>query len=147
MLSREDSRRLAQMERQLWHEDPEFCIRMEAGQPDPAPRKRPPLSLILTAVVIWIAALILGVVGWWAASVAAALCATAVVAVLSYRLACLRQAAAPREATMPPAASPEQELRTPQESDASNDLQPPKALRPKPEDGHPEQSGGGTTLP
>ena len=137
MLSREDSRRLAQMERQLWHEDPEFCIRMEAGQPDPAPRKRPPLSLILTAAVIWIAALILGVVGWWAASIAAALCATAVVAVLAYRLARLRRAAAPHEATMPPAP------RTPPE----NDLPSPETLRPKPEDGRPEQSGGGTTHP
>lgn len=140
MLSREDSRRLAQMERQLWHEDPEFCIRMEAGQPDAAPPKRPPLSLILTAAVIWITALILGVVGWWAASIAAALCATAVVSVLAYRLARLRRDALPREATMP-AASSEHEFRTPQE----NDLQPPEALRPKPEDGHPEQSGGGTT--
>jgi DUF3040 family protein len=143
MLSREDSRRLAQMERQLWHEDPEFCIRMEAGQPDPAPRKRPPLSLILTAAVIWITALILGVVGWWIASAAAALCATAVVAVLAYRLARLRRAAAPHDVPMPPAPSPDHELRTPQD----NDLQPPKTLRPKPEDGHPEQSGGGTTHP
>jgi hypothetical protein len=42
---------------------------------------------------------------------------------------------------MPPALSPEHELRTPQE----NDLQPPKWLRPKPDDGHPEQYGGGTT--
>ncbi len=141
MLSREDSRRLAQMERQLWHEDPEYCIRMEAGQPDPAPRKRPPLSLILTAAVIWITALILGVVGWWAASVAAALCATGVVAVLAYRLVRLRGDAAPHEATLPTAASPEHERRTPRE----NDLQPPETLRPKPEDGHPEQSGGGTT--
>jgi Flp pilus assembly protein TadB len=136
MLSRDDSRRLAQMERQLWHEDPEFCIRMEAGQPDQAPRKRPPLSLILTAAVIWIAALILGVVGWWAASAAAALCATTVVAVLAYRLARLRRAAAAREATRPPATHPGQELKTPHESDVS-----------KPEDGQPEQFGGGTTHP
>jgi hypothetical protein len=85
MLSRGDSRRLAQMERRLWQEDPEFCSRMEANQPDPAPRRRPPLSLVLTAVVIWVAALILGVLGWWIAAGAAACCATAVVVVMAYR--------------------------------------------------------------
>jgi hypothetical protein len=147
MLSREDSRRLAQMERQLWHADPEFCIRMEAGQPDAAPRRRPPLSLILTAVVIWIAALILGVVGWWAASVAAALCATAVVAVLAYRMSRLRQTAAPHNAMLPPSSGSGPEGRAPHRSDASNKPQPPKNSRPKPEDGHPEQSGGGTARP
>ena len=86
MLSREDSRRLAQMERQLRRDDPEFCARMEGGRPEaPDRRKRVPLSLILTAVVIWIAAIILGVVGWWIAAAIAALWATVVVTAVIYR--------------------------------------------------------------
>ena len=79
MLSREDSRRLAQLERQLRREDPEFCARMTSGQLEPPRPKRPPVSLILTAVVIWIAAITLGVLGWWIASAAAAVFATTVV--------------------------------------------------------------------
>lgn len=83
MLSREDSRRLAQMERQLRRDDPDFCARMEGGQvEDPVRRRRVPLSLVLTAVVIWIAAVVLGVVGWWIAAVIAALWASVVVAAL-----------------------------------------------------------------
>ncbi|MGX6602950.1 DUF3040 domain-containing protein [Micromonosporaceae bacterium Da 78-11] len=134
MLSREDSRRLAQMERQLWHEDPEFCIRMEVGQPEPAPRKRPPLTMILAATVAWIAALILAVMGWWAASIAAALCATAPVAALAYRMTSARHSA-PREPKAPRLheASTAPELETPVK---------PETIEPKPEDGHPGQSGG-----
>jgi 4-amino-4-deoxy-L-arabinose transferase-like glycosyltransferase len=86
MLSREDSRRLAQLERQLLQEDPEFCARMASGQPEMLRRKRPPLSLILTAVVAWISAIVLGVFGWWVAAAVAALCATAVVAALVHHL-------------------------------------------------------------
>lgn len=80
MLSREDSRRLAQLERQLRRDDPEFCARMTSGRLEPPRRKRPSLSLILTAVVIWTAALILGVLGWWIAAAAAAFLATLVIA-------------------------------------------------------------------
>src|SRR4051794_14709168 len=89
MLSREDSRRLAQLERQLLRDDPEFCARMGSGQPEMPEmlrRKRPPLSLILTAVVAWISAIVLGVFGWWVAAAVAALCATAVVAALVHHL-------------------------------------------------------------
>ena len=86
MLSREDNRRLAQMERQLRRDDPEFCSRMEGGQPEAPDRpRRISLSLILTAVVIWIAAIVLAVVGWWIATAVAALCATVVVTALIYR--------------------------------------------------------------
>ena len=86
MLSREDSRRLAQMERQLRRDDPEFCARMEGDRPEPPERvKRVPRSLILTAVVIWIAAIVLGVVGWWIAAAIATLWATVVVTALIYR--------------------------------------------------------------
>ncbi|WP_250001495.1 DUF3040 domain-containing protein [Actinoplanes sp. M2I2] len=80
MLSREDSRRLAQLERQLRRDDPEFCARMTSGRLESPPARRPSLSLILTAVVIWVAALILGVLGWWVAAAAAAFFATVVVA-------------------------------------------------------------------
>jgi hypothetical protein len=99
MLSKEDSRRLAQMERQLRRDDPEFCARMSGGQleslpvrlePDKPARRRLPISLILTAVVIWLAALTLGIVGWWIAAAIAALCATVVVAAGAYRLRRLR---------------------------------------------------------
>jgi Flp pilus assembly protein TadB len=87
MLSREDSRRLAELERQLRRDDPEFCDRMSGGGRDPAPRRRHSLSLIFTAVVIWLAAITLGVLGWWPAAILAALCGTAVIATLVYRRA------------------------------------------------------------
>ena len=86
MLSSEDSRRLAELERQLHHDDPEFCARM-AGEDRPRPARRQlPLSLILTAFVIWMAAIILGVLGWWVAAAIAALSATVVATAVVYRL-------------------------------------------------------------
>lgn len=85
VLSREDSRRLAQLERQLQRSDPEFCARMTAGHADLPPR-RPPISLILTAVVTWVVAVILAVVGWWLAAGTAVLCATFVLATVVRRL-------------------------------------------------------------
>ncbi|HEX5204087.1 DUF3040 domain-containing protein [Paractinoplanes rhizophilus] len=87
MLSREDSRRLAELERQLRRADPEFCVRMSGGRvARPAPRRGATLSLILTAIVIWTAAVILAVLGWWIAAVIAALCATTVASTVTYRL-------------------------------------------------------------
>jgi|tagenome__1003787_1003787.scaffolds.fasta_scaffold20539413_2 hypothetical protein len=94
MLSKEDSRRLAQMERQLRRDDPEFCARMSGGQLDSPPisvgkdrpaRRRLPVSLILTALVIWLTALTLGIVGWWIAAAIAAFCATVLIAAVAYR--------------------------------------------------------------
>ena len=82
MLRKEDSRRLAQLERQLWRDDPEFCARMTAGRPA---RKRISLILIFVAMLIWTAALVLGVVGWWIAAAVAAACATVVVVAIAYR--------------------------------------------------------------
>ncbi len=84
MLSKEDSRRLAQLERQLRRDDPEFCARMAGGAP-PQPA-RIPLSLVLTALVIWVVALVLAVSGWWIAAGVAALWATIVGGVVSYRM-------------------------------------------------------------
>lgn len=81
MLSKEDSRRLAQLERRLRSDDPAFCARM-AGEPI---RARVPLSVVLAAAVIWAAALVLAVAGWWIAAAVAALWATVVVCALAYR--------------------------------------------------------------
>jgi fatty acid desaturase len=83
MLSKEDSRRLAQLERQLRRDDPEFCARMSPGRP---PRRRVPKALVFAAAAVWIAALVLGVVGWWIAAAVAAVCATAIVVALAYRV-------------------------------------------------------------
>jgi CHASE2 domain-containing sensor protein len=86
MLSREDSRRLAQLERQLRQDDPEFCARMEGARAEArAGRRRFSITLILTAVVIWVAAAVLGVIGWWIPAAFAALCAAVVVAALVWR--------------------------------------------------------------
>src|SRR4051794_18100693 len=74
MLSREDGRRLAELERQLWRDDPEFCARMAGSGGKPAPRRGTTLSLILTAVVIGVAAVVLGILGWWIATAIAAGC-------------------------------------------------------------------------
>jgi hypothetical protein len=97
MLNQEDSRRLAQLERQLRRDDPEFCARMVAGQPEATIRKRPSLSLVLTSVVIWIAALVLGVLGWWVAAAISALWATVVLAAVAFRFA--RHRGHPRDHT------------------------------------------------
>ncbi|GAA3350798.1 hypothetical protein GCM10020358_78060 [Amorphoplanes nipponensis] len=82
MLSKEDSRRLAQLERQLRRDDPDFCARMRGDSPA---RRRLPLSLVLTGCVIWAAALILAVFGWWGAAVVAGVWGTVIVAALGYR--------------------------------------------------------------
>jgi len=90
MLSREDNQRLAELERQLRREDPEFCARMTDGLARPAsrrgPRRGPALSLLLTAIVIWAAAITLAVLGWWIAAVIAAGLATTVASVLTFHL-------------------------------------------------------------
>lgn len=79
MLSREDSRRLAELERQLRREDPEFCARLEGVQPlVPAPRKRFPLTLLLTAAVLWTAAITLAIFTWWSPAAITAACAVAI---------------------------------------------------------------------
>jgi fatty acid desaturase len=82
MLSKEDSRRLAQLERQLRRDDPDFCARMRGNLPA---RRRMPLSLILTAAVIWAASLVLAVSGWWGAAAVAAVWGTVIVVALVSR--------------------------------------------------------------
>ncbi|MET0422617.1 MAG: DUF3040 domain-containing protein [Actinoplanes sp.] len=90
MLSREDSLRLAEMERQLWQDDPDFCSRMTGGgsrlpQQHTHRRNSLSLSLLFTATVIWIAAVTLGVLGWWLAAAAAAFCGSTVFMTFLYR--------------------------------------------------------------
>jgi hypothetical protein len=82
MLSKEDNRRLAQLERQLLRDDPEFCARMHPGGPV---HKRVPLSLIVAASLVWAAALVLGVLGWWIAAGIAAAWAVVIVIALAIR--------------------------------------------------------------
>lgn len=84
MLSKEDTRRLAQLERQLQRDDPDFCTRMGGGNFSVSPTGRPALPLVIIAAVITVAAVVLGMAGWWvAASVVATwavvTCAAAVV--------------------------------------------------------------------
>jgi len=80
MLSKEDHRRLAQLERQLLRDDPEFCARM--GRPA---RRRVSLPLVLAAAMIWAAALVLGVLGWWIPAAITAGCAMITVIAVAVR--------------------------------------------------------------
>jgi len=82
MLSKEDSRRLAQLERQLRRDDPEFCVRMRGDLPA---RRRVPVSLVLAGAVVWATALTLGILGWWGAAAVAAVWGIVIVAALAYR--------------------------------------------------------------
>jgi len=73
MLSKEDNRRLAALERQLWRDDPDFCARMGGGNFSVSSTARPASPLFVIAAVITAVAVVLGVVGWWiAASIVAA---------------------------------------------------------------------------
>jgi CHASE2 domain-containing sensor protein len=86
MLSREDSLRLAQLERQLQRDDPEFCARMAGGDPIRAPRKRVALALIIATAALWLTAVVFSVLTWWIPAAVAALAATAAAATLTVHL-------------------------------------------------------------
>jgi hypothetical protein len=83
MLSREDSRRLAQLERQVRRDDPEFYERMTGTE---TRRRRRPLLLVVVASIFWPAAIVLGIFGLWIPAAVAVLCATVLVAAVTYRL-------------------------------------------------------------
>jgi hypothetical protein len=83
MLNREDNRRLAQLERQLLEDDPEFCARFTVGEIPPLRPKRVPLSLILTAIVVWTCAIVLAVFTWWVAAATTAFCGTVMVTAMA----------------------------------------------------------------
>ncbi|GIE96224.1 DUF3040 domain-containing protein [Paractinoplanes rishiriensis] len=86
MLSREDSRRLAQLERQLLRDDPDFCARMREGQSSPAGHRRAPVVLMVGTVALYVMALILAVAGWWIPAAVSALGATMTAAAAAHRL-------------------------------------------------------------
>lgn len=96
MLSKEDSRRLAQLERQLRREDPEFCARMGGGNYSVPTRRRPPASLIVITVVVAVAALVSGLLGWWIAATVLAVWATGASVALAVRVCRLRTEFSPR---------------------------------------------------
>jgi Flp pilus assembly protein TadB len=81
MLSQDDRRQLAQLERQLRREDPEFVARM-AGH---APPHRPPVAHALAAGLIWAVAVVLVAAGWSAAAIVVAVWAAAISGALMYR--------------------------------------------------------------
>ena len=86
MLSKEDTRRLAQLERQLRRDDPDFCARMGGGNFSVSSTGRPPLPLFILAAVITVAAVVLGVVGWWIATSIVATWAVITLSAAVYRL-------------------------------------------------------------
>jgi hypothetical protein len=86
MLSREDSRRLAQLERQLQRDDPEFCARMAGDQEAPGPPRRVPLSLLISTVLLYLTAIVLSLLAWWIPATLAALVATMAASTLARRL-------------------------------------------------------------
>lgn len=100
MLSKEDSRRLAQLERQLRRDDPDFCARMAGNV---AERRRIPLSVVLAAVIIGTSALVLAVVGWWIPAAVAGLWAVVIVCALALRWRPGKHRRLTGPDTMPPA--------------------------------------------
>ncbi|MDI6098662.1 DUF3040 domain-containing protein [Actinoplanes sp. NEAU-A12] len=86
MLSKEDTRRLAQLERQLRRDDPDFCARMGGGNFSVSSTTRPPLPLFIVAAVIAVAAIVLGAVGWWIAASIVAVWTVITLGAAVYRL-------------------------------------------------------------
>jgi hypothetical protein len=82
MLSQDDRRRLAQLERALRTEDPEFVARMVGMT---VPRRRVPLALPLACALIWTGAVALALIGWWPVAVLAAVWAAVISGALIYR--------------------------------------------------------------
>ncbi|GLW33431.1 DUF3040 domain-containing protein [Actinoplanes regularis] len=85
MLSKEDSRRLAQLERQLRRDDPDFCARMGGGNFS-VRTPRPPLALFFLAAAIAAVAIVLGAAGWWIAAVIVAVWGVGTAIAAGYRL-------------------------------------------------------------
>ncbi|MEU4422735.1 DUF3040 domain-containing protein [Actinoplanes sp. NPDC024001] len=95
MLSKEDSRRLAQLERQLQRDDPDFCARMGGGNFSVTTSGRPPLPLFITAAVIAVAAVLLGLAGWWIAAAVVATWAAITATAAGFRMRKARNRARP----------------------------------------------------
>ncbi|WP_328464792.1 DUF3040 domain-containing protein [Actinoplanes sp. NBC_00393] len=86
MLSKEDNRRLAQLERQLQRDDPDFCARMGGGNFSVSTTTRPALPLFITAAVIAVAAVLLGLAGWWIAAGVVAVWAAVTTTAAGFRI-------------------------------------------------------------
>jgi len=99
MLSKEDNRRLAQLERHLLRDDPEFCARMQPGRPV---RRPVPVPLAITAAMTWAIALVLGVLGWWIAAAIAASWAMAIVITVAFRCRPARRSGPAPDLLFPP---------------------------------------------
>ncbi|HWS35226.1 MAG TPA: DUF3040 domain-containing protein [Actinoplanes sp.] len=97
MLNKEDTRRLAALERQLQRDDPDFCARMGGGNFSVSPTHRPPLPLFVVSAVIIVAAVVLGLVGWWIATGIVAAWAVITLAAAVHRLHQRRAATAYRQ--------------------------------------------------
>jgi fatty acid desaturase len=81
MLSQEDRRQLAELERQLRAQDPEFVRRMSA----PRPRVLP-VVMILVCVLDWAATAVTAIVGWWAVAAVTGAMAVVCTGTLAYVL-------------------------------------------------------------
>lgn len=97
MLNKEDTRRLAALERRLRRDDPDFCARMGGGNFSVSATGRPPLPLFVVSAVITIAAVALGVAGWWIATGIAAAWAAITLGTAVHRLRRLRAETAYRQ--------------------------------------------------
>ena len=64
MLSQDDRRQLAELERRLRAEDPDFVARMTGRR---RPRRTPVLMIVL-CVTVWLAMLGSAIAGWWPAT-------------------------------------------------------------------------------
>ena len=87
MLSKEDTRRLAEIEHRLYHDDPDFCARM-AGLSPQAPwvplRQRVPAPLLLAGSFVVAAAVVMAFAGWWIPAAVAFLWATVIMVAIGY---------------------------------------------------------------
>jgi fatty acid desaturase len=86
MLSSEDSRRLAQLDRQLLRDDPDFCARMEGADFNARSRRRVWIPLTIIATLLWSGAVVLAVFDFWTTAVITAVGAAVTTAIVVYRL-------------------------------------------------------------
>jgi hypothetical protein len=85
MLSQDDRRQLAELERYLRAEDPAFVARMSARR-SPRARRTVPVLMVLVCVLDWAATAGCAIGGWWAAAAATGAMAVLCTATLGYLL-------------------------------------------------------------